>query len=499
MRSPLPSTVAATRSPGSAGTATRRHSQPGCARVRAARNQSATGCTRSMAEAAESHSGHSATGGANREASASSRENAREGWADVASLIASTLAATQAQRNHHSGARSHAAASAAESSARAGLSAVPMPSHQAPASSSQRGGAAAESSSAPIANWVDEVGAALDGPFHRDRLLRIWRENFLDELPLAKDGVSVADIAWARAHEADTPRASVRDDVVARLNAALRARRMEDGLVEDCLRWLHDAAVLSRVSQLAWFVGLEEDTARAAVPSPYPARDLGVMWAKLTLSPLEGPAHFDATQLAYREFTPLGTPWRYGHLSIADALPQVFGTTELLAFEATVATDCDAVVADPSHLCHELWHVLLFAQYVRQLTGVPFADEYVVLAHQLPRNARLRALRGVGGRPRRPLLVHARDRWFVHQVRTHPRSDSRVGAGPPAPARRRVAGGPRAPRVAVGVHRRPPRARHLDVRAARLLPLAARERRAGERFPGGLCAINALPPLLRAR
>lgn len=369
-----------------------------------------------MAEAGASQSSHELVAGVSSDASPRARANACEGWADVASMIASALTATASQTNHQAESRSHNAATSAEASARAGESTAPMPSHQVSAANSHRGAPDITISNAPAANWVTELEQNLRGPCDANRLITIWRENFLPEIKFAKDGVSLADIAWARAQQVENPAHSDRARVLERLNAALRSRVLDDALRRDWVLWLTDPAILSKASQLAWFVALEEHVTHGAIPSPYPPHGLDALWAKLKLSPIDGSAQFDATQLAYREFSPVGTPWRYAHLPIADALPFVFGTTDLLAFESRVAAGSDAIVADRAHMCHELWHVLLFHRYVRQLSGVSFTDRYLVLSHQLPENKRLSMRRCEGGRPRRPVLVRACGKWFVHHI-----------------------------------------------------------------------------------
>jgi len=414
-KSSLPIIVAATRTAGSAGTHTKRNNQPGCTCNFAAQNHTAAGSTRKMAAAAGIHSSQEAKGGASSDANERARSNTREAWSDVASMIASTLTATQSQMNHQAGSNSQSAATTAATNARAGSSG-PMPPHQAAAANSQRGAPAVVSSAAP-ASWISEVRASIMGPADRTRLLTIWRENFLAELKCAKEGVSLADIAWARAHQSDVPRASDYTKVLKRLDAGLRSRTFDDELLSDCVMYLNKAPVLSRASQLAWFLGLESEVVRPAVPSPYPVCSMESMWARLRLSPIDGSSQHTVTQVAYREFTPIGTPFRYYDIPISDALPMVFSSTsELLAFEAKVATDSDKILADRSHMCHELWHIWLFHSFMHQLTGVDWASNYLVLSHQLPDSVRLHARRCVGGRPRRPVVVRARGRWFVHHI-----------------------------------------------------------------------------------
>lgn len=375
-----------------------------------------------MASASGSQSDQS---GARRAASSEPETSARAkrprmlGFEDVASTITSSPSAQAIHSGQSASALAQARASSEAMAARASEPSGPSAVHQASAVSNPSGAAGvARSANASATHWIIEIEEALrDGGGDREALLRTWRERFVEEIKYAtSDEVSLADIAWALAQPAPSGQPPPRELVVADLKRALLSRQWPVGLIGAVAHHVTHADVLSRASRLAWFLDNEARLTAPTGPAPHPPRDMSAMWARLRRTPIDGSTAYAGNQICLRELAPVGMELWHPRLSLADALAHVLPPAEAEALETLVGEDTEKILSTPNHPCHDIWQVLLFSRFLRQMKGVEFATRFVLWSHQLHTPTALHSVKGRANRPRRPLMVRTAAGWRVHQI-----------------------------------------------------------------------------------
>lgn len=343
------------------------------------------------------------------------------GFEDVASTITSSPSAQAIHSGQSASALAQASASSAAMAVRATEARGPSVVHQASAVSRPSGAAGvARSPNASAAHWINEIEEALRAEGsggNREALLRTWRERFVEEIKYAtSDEVSLADIAWGLAQPAPAGPPPAREAVVADLDHALLSRRWPVGLLEAVAHHVACPAVLSRASRLAWFLDNEARLTAVTGPAPYPPRDMSALWARLRRTPIDGTTAYAGNQICLREIAPVGLGLWHPRLSLTDALARVMPAADVAALEALVGEDTEKILSTPTHPCHDIWQVLLFTRFVRQMKGVEFATRFVLWSHQLHAPTALHATKGRANRPRRPLLVRTAAGWRVHHI-----------------------------------------------------------------------------------